>query len=368
MLKRLFQVYLVPAGVYVSVVIAGGYGTGREVVEFFSQYGGLGGLLGIAVSSCVFAVVLVLTYEFAQKFNLYDYRSFFSQLIGRAWVVYELLYFIGFFLLLGVISSAAGTLIETQYALPSWVGMLLVMALVIALIYFGRKVLENILTLWTVGMYIVFIIYFIQIVSSVDNAWLNTLQGEIKQGWLENGVLFAMYNLAMAPILLYSVRAIKNRKEAVTAGCFTAILTTIPALLFHICFSISSPDVLEQPIPNYWMISEYASPWLLTAFTVAIFGTLVETAAGLAQGLVERISKVVNKTSDLTLAARYRVMITTAILLIGWSVGVFGIIAIVAKGYTALSIGFFIIYIVPICTIGVFKSFRGKKKLSDMRV
>lgn len=35
-----------PAAVFISVVMGGGYGTGREMIEFFTRYGLLGGLLG----------------------------------------------------------------------------------------------------------------------------------------------------------------------------------------------------------------------------------------------------------------------------------------------------------------------------------
>ena len=81
-MNRIFHVYIVPAAVFISVVMGGGYGTGREVVEFFTRYGLLGGLLGTVAAACVFAVVLACTYEFARVFRLYDYRSFFKKLIG----------------------------------------------------------------------------------------------------------------------------------------------------------------------------------------------------------------------------------------------------------------------------------------------
>ena len=48
-MNRIFHVYIVPAAVFISVVMGGGYGTGREVVEFFTRYGLLGGLLGLSL-------------------------------------------------------------------------------------------------------------------------------------------------------------------------------------------------------------------------------------------------------------------------------------------------------------------------------
>ncbi len=48
--SRFFRVYIIPGAVFQSVVVAGGYGTGRELVEYFTQYGPTGGILGMAVT------------------------------------------------------------------------------------------------------------------------------------------------------------------------------------------------------------------------------------------------------------------------------------------------------------------------------
>ena len=58
--------YLLPGLLFQSVVIAGGSGTGRELVEFFLTRGPLGGLLGIGVATVIFSSVSMVTYELAR--------------------------------------------------------------------------------------------------------------------------------------------------------------------------------------------------------------------------------------------------------------------------------------------------------------
>ncbi len=77
-----FQKYLLPGFVFQSVVIAGGYGTGRELVEFFLTSGPLPGLLAMVVSMLVFSAVCAATFAFAQTFQAYDYRALFKHLLG----------------------------------------------------------------------------------------------------------------------------------------------------------------------------------------------------------------------------------------------------------------------------------------------
>src|SRR5690606_15444890 len=84
-----FQRYLLPGFVFQAAVIAGGYATGRELVEFFLPAGPWGGLLGMAVGMLVWSAVLMASFELARVARAYDYRSFFQVLLGRGWFVFE---------------------------------------------------------------------------------------------------------------------------------------------------------------------------------------------------------------------------------------------------------------------------------------
>ena len=355
-MNRLFHVYVVPAAVFVSVVMGGGYGTGREVIEFFTRYGLLGGLLGTAVAACVFATVLAATYEFARVFQVYDYRSFFRHLIGRFWVCFEVLYLLLFLLVLGVVGSAAGGILEEEFGISRYIGIAGILTLVVGLVYLGREAVEKVLTWWSIGMYAVFGYYFVEILSHGEvDVLLAISNGAKEPGWFKGGVLYAMYNLAIAPVLLFSTRAIQTRREAILAGVFASVVVMIPAVLFHVSYTVGYPEILNQPVPNYWMMARYTTPLLLGIFLVALLGTLVETGAGLVQGLIERIEAVVAPDEGDALGHPARAAIAVITLILGGLLGSLGIVALVAQGYSALAVGFALVYVVPICTLGVFK-------------
>ena len=91
--SKRFQKYFVPGIVFQSCVIAGGYGTGRELVEYFMGYGPKGGLLGMCiVSLLVWSLICAISFMFAQIFKKYDYKSFMKELMGPGWVVFEIAY------------------------------------------------------------------------------------------------------------------------------------------------------------------------------------------------------------------------------------------------------------------------------------
>jgi uncharacterized membrane protein YkvI len=134
----------------------------------------------------------------------------------------------------------------------------------------------------------------------------------------------------------------------------------VPAVLFHLSYTAGYPAVIDQTVSNYWMMSQYTSTLLKGVFLIALLGTLVETGAGLVQVLIERIEAVLKsgRGQDDSLSHTARATIAIVTLGIGGLLGTLGIVPLVAKGYSALSVGFAVVYIIPICTLGVAKILR----------
>ena len=133
-----FQRYLLPGFVFQAAVIAGGYATGRELVEFFLPAGPWGGLLGMAVSMLVWSMVLMVSFELARVARAYDYRSFFKVLLGRGWFLFEIGYFALMIIILAVMGAAAGEIAYSLFGLPKLAGSLgMIAATGLMLVYSG---------------------------------------------------------------------------------------------------------------------------------------------------------------------------------------------------------------------------------------
>ena len=230
---RWFRVYVIPGAILQSVIIGGGYGTGRELVEYFTRYGPLGGLMGMAVTFVCWALVLAVTYEFARVFRVYDYRSFFKELLGPAWIAFEVLYLLMFLLVLAVVASAAGEILRESFQIPYGVGLLVMLAAVGGLVFFGRETVTRSLAIWTLVLYALFVIYFVLALEKSGSTIAARLrEGEALAGWAVSGFQYALYNLAVVPAILFSVRELATRREAIGAAVLASLITIIPALLF----------------------------------------------------------------------------------------------------------------------------------------
>jgi uncharacterized membrane protein YkvI len=141
-----FTIYLLPGFVFQSLVIAGGYATGRELVEFFLRLGPLTGLLGMLVTTVIWSAVAAVSFEFARMTQSYDYRAFFQDLLGRAWFLYEIAYVATLILVLSVIAAAGGDMMEHSFGVPRAISTVIIMSAIGLLTFFGTTLIEKFLS------------------------------------------------------------------------------------------------------------------------------------------------------------------------------------------------------------------------------
>ena len=246
-----FKKYFLPGFVFQSMVIGGGYGTGRELVEFFLQYGPLGGLLGMLfVSTVIWCAVCAVTFELARITGSYDYRTFTRQLLGRGWVLYEVCYVVMMLLGLAVIAAAGGSIVQETFKLPYYAGVIGMMAGVGFLVFQGTPVIEKFFSMWSFVLYAVYFVFFVWSLFQLGAGGVSGLvTEEIKPGWFLSGIKYAAYNLVLIPALLFCVRHVQTRKEAISAGLLAGPIGIIPGFFFYLAMVSQHPGVLEHTVP-----------------------------------------------------------------------------------------------------------------------
>jgi uncharacterized membrane protein YkvI len=352
--------FIVPGAVFQSIAIGGGYGTGREIVQYFTQYGMVGGILAIGVAAMCMAIVVGTTFEIARRFRLYDYRSYMDCVVGRFSVVYEVLAVTMLLIVLAVIGAAAGNILHDAFGAPVWAGVILMFIFVMALNYFGRRVVTGFLTSWSAILYLVFIAYFVVTLNRYEGALSGQLSLlEVKPGWALSGFKYCLYNVSVVPVMLYAVRALETRTEAVCSGALAAVITMVPGLLFHLSYASAYPAILDAPMPTHWMIVGLSLQPLMVVYVIVLFGTFIETCSGSMQGINERLDHWALVKRGKALSQRMHAMTAGSAILISTLLSTFGIVALIAHGYGTIAWGFFAVYVLPTLTIGVWRMRRG---------
>ena len=345
--------YLLPGFVFQSVVIAGGYGTGRELAEFFLSRGPLGGLLAMALATVVWSAVCVASYEFARVFGAFEYRSFFQRLLGPAWWTFEVLYLGLMIIVMAVIAAAAGTILSETFGLPYMVGVVGIMTLVGMLVFGGNRTIERAFAGWSGVLYLVYFLFFVLCVSRFGPSIHASLAtGTIEGSWIVGGLQYAGYNLGVIAAVLITVRHHRSRRDTVVAGILSGPIAMLPALLFFIAIVGQYPEIVAEAAPANRMLELLGSRTFQIVFQVMLFGTLVETGAGLIHALNERIARGYAERKR-PLPARTRVIAALFLLALGTVIAQAGLTPLIGRGYGWITWGFIFVYVVPVLTWGV---------------
>jgi uncharacterized membrane protein YkvI len=361
MILSVYRRYLLPGVVFQSVVIAGGYGTGRELIEFFLTQGPVGGLLAMGVSAVIWSAVAAASFEFARTFRTLEYRTFFRHLLGRWWVLFEIC-FVALLLVVGaVIGAAAGSILEETFGLPYAVGVAGILLAVAYLAFRGTAAIEKALTAWSAVLYLVYAVLFVWAFVRFGGAARAAFGADpIAGNWFIAGVRYAAYNIAMIPVILFSIRHVETRREAVTAGMLAGPIGMIPALLFYLAIVAFYPGVLDRPVPVNFLLEQLGARWFQITYQIMLFGTLIESGIGMIHALNERIAVFLSEKGG-RLPDAARPIIAIAFLSAAALLARVGLTALIARGYGTLTWAFLIVFVVPVLTVGIWK-IRGREQ------
>ncbi|MBN1223349.1 MAG: hypothetical protein JXB23_08865 [Candidatus Aminicenantes bacterium] len=354
-----FKKYLMPGFVFQSVVIAGGYGTGRELVEYFLNNGPLGGLLGMfAITAVIWSTLLAVTFEFARTFRTYDYRSLFINLLGRFWFGFEILYFILLIIVLAVVGSAAGVLLRDNFGIPYLIGVAVVFAAIGFLAFKGSLMIEKFLSSVSICLYIVFGIFLL--ISALKFGPLiqqKFAEAIVKPDWVIGGFKYALYNIAVIPAVLFCIRGLETRKEALSAGLAAGMIGILPGFLILCALIAHYPEVLPEEVPVVFALSKLNVPIFLYFYLLVLFGALITTGIGFIHAVNERIQSAF-ETKNREFPQWARPFVAVGLLMTGLALSTFGLIDLIARGYGTTSYGVFLVYVFPMLTLGLCKIFR----------
>jgi len=350
-----------PAAMFQSINIGGGYGTGRELIEYFTRFGPQGGILGFCLTAAVMGLVLGLSFEFARISRVYDYRKFFQKLIGSYWIWFEVIFLTIAMITLAVVAAAAENILKDLFDIPTYLVLLFMILVVGVLSFYGREAVKNALTSWSAVLYLVLAIYVV-IVFIRYGAVIReeVIHGGVLPGWEMGALKYAWYCSATVPAILFAARDIATTREAVIAGFGSSLFFIFPAFMFHFSFMTDYPHIVTEALPVYSIMGMLNLPLLLGAYTIVLFGTLIETCIGIVQAVNERIDGALLDKGYATASRRARLIVGVGVLILCAMLSRFGIITLVAKGYGLMAWGFLVVYIIPLFTIGVVKMRRNE--------
>jgi uncharacterized membrane protein YkvI len=355
---RFFEQYLLPGFVYTGIVIGGGYATGRDLVQFFLLHNPAGAALGIAVAAACWGVLLAVCFEFARIHHAYDYRSFFRHLLGPVWWLFEIPFLLMLVIGLAVMGAAAGEIIAGLTGAPKLAGTTALLLAIGTLVVTGTRSLERVLGWGTTALYGFYVVFLWRCWQQYHSELFVFTEFTPAPGAVVGGVQYVVMNVSMIPGLLFCLRHFRSRRQAIGAGLFAGVAVVLPAMAFLLCMSAFFPAVLEQPVPIAYILGQLGADWFGVVFQFLLFFTLVQTGVGILHAVNERIDGALRDRGR-ALPRPARAVIAVAYVLTSLTLAErFGIIELVARGFTALAWAFILSFALPLMTIGVYRILR----------
>jgi uncharacterized membrane protein YkvI len=357
-----FQRFLLPGLAFKAVVIGGGYATGRELAEFFLPSGPRGGLLAILLAMGIWSAVCAVTFCLAFATSSWDYRSFFRNLLGRFWVIFEAAYLLFIILILAVFGAAAGAIGAAVLGWPPLAGTCCLIVCISLVAAYGNASVERLfkwVSIFLYGVYGIFVV--LSFFAFGDRIVASLASTAPSDGWILGGLTYAGYNVVGAVIILPVLRHLGSSKDALVAGVLSGPLAMIPALLFFVCMIAYYPQIAQEPLPSDFLLRRLNFPAFHYLFQMMIFLALLESGTGCVHAINERVAEAYAARRGRGLSKAVRLWITAA-LLIGsiFLAARFGLVTLIAKGYRGLAYVFLCVFVLPVMTVGVRQLAKGR--------
>jgi uncharacterized membrane protein YkvI len=231
---------------------------------------------------------------------------------------------------------------------------------VIFLIFKGTGVLEKVMSIWSYVLYAVYFTFMILCFIRFGDAISTQLTtAPIKPGWALGGAKYAFYNLAAIPLFLFTIVDTDSRGEAILSGLIAGAIAIFPAIILFIALISQYPETASVPVPVNFVFQKLNVRWLQIIFQIVLFGTLIETGSGFIKAVSDRLEGQFCKPEKPRLWIRPVTAVTCVLL--GVIVSSFGLTGLIARGYGTITWGFFVVYVIPMLTWGVYKIIKKEK-------
>ena len=363
--QNAFKRLILPGLIFQSAMIGGGYATGRELVEFFLILGPVNSVIAMIISTLSISLVTSTAFEFARNFSLFDYKSFFKKLLGPGWFVFEIAYIALILLVLSVLGAAAGEMVNSNFAIAEFWGIFILMSTIALFVFLGSSIIEKFLAYWSILLYIAYALLIVWTIIAFGSEISGNFSKDttpiepfivFKQGWT-----YAGYNLVILTTVLFAVRHMSTRRDAVISGVLCGPIAMIPGFLLLVAMIPHYPAIVEEVLPITYLLDRLNSGWFILFLQLVIFCTFIETGTAMLHSINERVAESYIERKK-TMPQMMRPVISTIVLFVAIVLAnKFGVIDLIGSGYSYSTYLFLAILVIPLLTRGIYLITRNKK-------
>lgn len=278
---------------FIGIIVGAGFASGQEILQYFTSFGYLG-IFGAIVSTALFAYVGMTLVSVGSRLKTTNHKDAFFDISGK--VFGTIIDYIIIFTLFGVgvvMLAGAGSLLNQQFGLPSFVGSLLMIVLVATVVMLNVQKVISIIGSITPFLILFIILAGLYSLFTMDLSFEKLEPIALKHdsalsNWFFSAVNYVSFNTAVgAAMSLVMGGAEKDPKAAARGGLVGGLGLGIMIIISHLAI-FSKIDVVGAYELPMLKIVDLISPVLSIVMTFVLFGMIFNTAVSMFYAFTAR--------------------------------------------------------------------------------
>jgi uncharacterized membrane protein YkvI len=356
------------AFVWFTTHFGGGFASGRQIVEFFAQFGWYAVFTPI-ISVAIISAVLYFAWSFAVKHKTYDYLTWSSgyfKPLGKALtfffeIVIEVMYIIILLLATGIALATGGTLVSEILPNVSYSACTVALAvLIFVLTIWGaetvRRAAASMAILIIAGMLVIYLtsLYnnFPKLAAAVSAMPSPADKGGFGEA-LWQSVKYAGLQCAVVGAYIAVADALKTQDDVKKTTLVGFVLNAGMLMLAMTGVFAFYPEINAERMPIiYVTLHGGGGEPVLLVVSLIILLAVVSTGVGMVYGGARRVSNWWKKKTGTGESRAVDVIAPAVYILVAWCLSTFGLIGLIAQGYGWVGILSTPLVVIPILLMG----------------
>ncbi|MFC5588031.1 hypothetical protein ACFPRA_03880 [Sporosarcina soli] len=338
---------------FIGIIVGAGFASGQEILQYFTSFGMLG-IAGAIVSTALFAYLGMTLTRIGSRMRTISHKEAIYKISGRYlgiivdYVIIFTLFGVGVVMLAG-----AGSNLNQQFGVPSYIGSLLMVVLVFLTVLLNVDKVVGVIGSITPFLIVAVVLVSIYCLATLDTTFaiLNPIAQDVKTtlpNWFVSSVNYVSFNIATGASMSLVMGGVeKDEKIAKWGGFVGGLGLGILILLSHLAIFSKIESVGTAELPMLAIINDI-SPYLAVLMAFVLYGMIFNTAVGMFYAFGARFIPIGTKG--------FKVFVFFT-LVIGYALSFLGFTKLVAYFYPL--IGYLGLFLVAALIVA---SFRMPKK------
>ncbi|MFP3391154.1 hypothetical protein [Brevibacillus sp. SIMBA_040] len=275
---------------YIGTVVGAGFASGKEIVEFFVQYG-TQGLVGILLATALFAWAGIQIMLISYRTQANSYQEVSTYLFGHPFgTVFNTLLLTVLLGTTSVMLAATGAIFMESFQLSPQLGIWISMIMIFFVTRKGLFAIHHVNSIFVPAL-----IAFTFLVFLYTKPWENTsvtLESLRPLAWLSSPLYYVALNVSLTQAVLIPIgRHSKNEKPLIAGGIIGGLGIGLLLLLAYSSLSANMPGIQRAEMPMIALL-QGAGKGIPLLFSLLVYAEIFSTLVANVFGLSEQIRQV----------------------------------------------------------------------------